>query len=102
MKLFAKKPCSFNGKNYFIGDEIPIESVLDPKAQQMMGVIEVVEENSGSRVESEPADSNEGGPLLPPSSTLEKDDLPAVNAVKGVKKTANKSADTAKTAKKKG
>ena len=65
MKLFAKRPCSFNGKKFFIGDEIPADYVLDPKAQKMMGVIEVVEENSIH------AGSVEGGPLLPPSSTLE-------------------------------
>lgn len=100
MKLFAKKPCSFNGKEYFIGDEIPVKSVLDPIAQKQMGVIEVVEDESTSRVESETAAHEEGGPLLPPSSTLEEDGLHAVSAEsKGVKKTA-KSAD--KTAQKKG
>ena len=65
MKLIAKKPCSFNGKKFFIGDEIPADHVLDPKAQKMMGVIEVVEgdgENVGP---------DEGGRLLPPSPTLE-------------------------------
>ena len=71
MKLYAKKPCSFNGKRFFIGDEIPENFVLDPKAQMSMGIIEVVGENGATRPESESADSNEGGILLPPSSTLE-------------------------------
>lgn len=64
MKLFARKPCSFSGKKFFIGDEIPSDYVSDPKAQEKMGVLVVVEENSGN------ADSVEGGALLPPSSTL--------------------------------
>lgn len=64
MKLIAKKPCNF-GRQYFIGEEIPEECVLDPKAQQQMGVIEVVEEDDSD------VDPNAGGPLLPPASTLE-------------------------------
>ena len=65
MKLFAKKPCSFNGKNFFIGNEIPSEYVLDPKAQEKMGILVVVEEKSSN------AASGAGGSLLPPASTLE-------------------------------
>lgn len=65
MKLFAKKPCSFNGKKFFIGDEIPVDHVLDPNAQKMMGVIEVVDGDS------EKPGPDEGGPLLPPSPTLD-------------------------------
>lgn len=65
MKLIAKRPCSFNGEKFFIGDEIPTEYVLDPKAQKMMGVIEVVEGDSSN------ADPLAGGPLLPPAPTLE-------------------------------
>lgn len=63
MKYIAKKPCNF-GKKYFIGEEIPAEMILDPIAQKMMGVIEVVEGDSSN------ADQKEGGPLLPPSPTL--------------------------------
>ena len=39
MKLIAKKPCNFGGKRFYIGDEIPAEFVLDPKAQEKMGVL---------------------------------------------------------------
>lgn len=39
MKLFAKVPCSFGGKQFFIGDEVPAEVVLDPKAQEKRGVL---------------------------------------------------------------
>lgn len=64
MKLFAKRPCSFNGEKFFIGNEIPAEYVLDPKAQEKRGVLVVVEEKSMD------AASEAGGPLLPPASTL--------------------------------
>ena len=41
MRLIAKKPCSFDGKKFFIGDEIPAECVSNPKAQEKMGVIAI-------------------------------------------------------------
>lgn len=46
MKLFAKKPCSFNGNKFFIGEEIPAELVLDAKQQEMMGVITIADDDS--------------------------------------------------------
>ena len=39
MKLIAKKPCSFSGKKFYIGDEIPAGLVLDPSGQEKMGVL---------------------------------------------------------------
>ena len=42
MKLIARKPCSFGGEKFYIGDEIPTESVLNPKEQENMGVLAVV------------------------------------------------------------
>lgn len=42
MKLIAKKPCSFGGKKFFIGNEIPVAMVTDPKAQEQMGMIAIV------------------------------------------------------------
>ncbi len=44
MKLIAKKPCSFGGKKFYIGDEIPAEYILDPKAQEKLGVLACVGE----------------------------------------------------------
>ena len=41
MKLIAKKPCSFEGHKFYIGDEIPTEYVANPKAQEKMGVISI-------------------------------------------------------------
>lgn len=39
MKLIARKPCSFGGKQFFIGDEIPAEFVVNPVDQEKMGVL---------------------------------------------------------------
>lgn len=39
MALVAKKPCSFGGKDFFIGDEIPNELVNDPVYQEKLGVL---------------------------------------------------------------
>ncbi len=44
MKLIAKKPCSFGGNKFYIGDEIPVEYVLDYKVQEKRGVIACVSE----------------------------------------------------------
>lgn len=42
MKLIAKKPCSFGGKRFYIGDEIPAEFVLNPQEQEKMGRISIM------------------------------------------------------------
>lgn len=42
MRLIAKKPCSFGGKDFFIGDEIPVNAVLNPKQQEELGVLSMV------------------------------------------------------------
>ena len=39
MKLIAKKPCSFGGKKFFIGDEVPAKLVLSPAQQVAWGVL---------------------------------------------------------------
>ena len=44
MKLIAKKPCSFGGKKFFIGDEVPSNMVLNPEQKIAWGVLEQVEE----------------------------------------------------------
>ena len=41
MKLIAKKPCRFAGQDFFIGDEIPAESVVDPRGVEKMGIIAI-------------------------------------------------------------
>lgn len=42
MKLIANKPCTLSGKRYFIGEEIPVEAVIDPAALEKMGVLTVI------------------------------------------------------------
>ena len=42
MKLIARKPCSFAGKKFYIGDEVPAKFVLDPQAQEKLDVLAIV------------------------------------------------------------
>lgn len=42
MTLIAQKPCSFGGNKYFVGDEIPVEFVENPKKQEKMGVLTIL------------------------------------------------------------
>ena len=43
MKLIAKKPCSFGGERFYIGDEIPVELVQNPKTQEKYGILAILE-----------------------------------------------------------
>lgn len=43
MKLIAKKPCSFGGERFYIGDEIPAELVQNPKTQEKYGILAILE-----------------------------------------------------------
>ena len=42
MKLIARKPCSFGGKQFYIDNEIPEELVADPAVQERLGVLFIV------------------------------------------------------------
>lgn len=44
MRLIAKKPCSFGGKKYLTGQEIPAGEVLDPEGQEKMGVLSIIKD----------------------------------------------------------
>ena len=46
MRLIAVKPCSFGGRKYYIGEEIPEKDVADPKLQEKMGVLAISGEAS--------------------------------------------------------
>lgn len=52
MKLIAKKTCSFGGRNYFIGEEIPVEEVINPKLQEERGVLSIVKDEQGVVLEA--------------------------------------------------
>lgn len=54
MRLIAKKPCSFGGRQFYIGDEIPENLVADARAQEKMGVITIV--NDGTVVSDAQSD----------------------------------------------
>jgi len=41
MRLIANKPCSFGGRQFYIGDEIPVNLVADARMQEKMGVITI-------------------------------------------------------------
>ena len=61
MKLIAKKPCSFNGQTFYIGDEIPPEFVINPKAQENLGTIAIVSVSDASRTNPAEDDQVEFG-----------------------------------------
>ena len=42
MRLVARKPCSFGGRKFFIGQEIPEGLVLDAAVQERMGVLTIL------------------------------------------------------------
>lgn len=41
MSIIALKPCTFGGKKFLIGDEIPENLVVNPKVQAKMGTIAI-------------------------------------------------------------
>ena len=45
MKLIAKKPCSFGGEKFYIGDGIPAGLVADPAVQEKRGILTIIKEN---------------------------------------------------------
>jgi len=47
MKLIANRPCSFGGRQFYIGDEIPAGLVADPVTQEGLGVIAIANTGSG-------------------------------------------------------
>ena len=60
-RLIALKPCSFGGKKFYIGDEIPAEYVESPERQEKLGILKVV------KVESEVTEVTENVVISDPS-----------------------------------
>lgn len=52
MRLTAKRPCSFGGRRFYIGEEIPDRLVLDTSAQEKMGAIMIAAEKNVSEAVS--------------------------------------------------
>ena len=46
MKLVANKPCNLNGKKYFIGEEVPVEEVVDYASLVKMGLLSVIHDDN--------------------------------------------------------
>ena len=55
--LIVKKPCSFGGKRFFIGDTIPDELVDCPKLQEDRGVLSIVGASNAENVQN-PSEDN--------------------------------------------
>lgn len=47
MRLIANKPCSFGGRQFYIGNEIPLNLVADARMQEKLGVITILNDNEG-------------------------------------------------------
>ena len=47
MRLIAKKPCSYGGKKFFIGDEIPAELVVNIEREEKLGQISAANDEAG-------------------------------------------------------
>ena len=50
MRYIARKPCSFGGKKYLIGEDVPADVVLDGKRQVALGTLAVVQEDKTSAI----------------------------------------------------
>ncbi len=47
MRIIANKPCSFGGRQFYIGDDISADLVVDAKMQEKMGVITIANDTVG-------------------------------------------------------
>ena len=56
MKLIAKQPCSFGGKRFYIGAEIPVELVKEPKTQEKYGKLVIVKDEAKAAPAMDPGD----------------------------------------------
>lgn len=52
MRLIAKKPCSFGGKRFFIGEEVPENLVMNPAVQEKLGVLTIANDEGVSAGEA--------------------------------------------------
>lgn len=74
-KYYAKKPCNFGGKDYYIGEEIPADAVLPERENALVkyGTISVVEEAApeAPQTPAEPPQTpaDEGTTNEPPADT---------------------------------
>lgn len=50
MRYIARKPCSFGGKKYLIGEDVPADVVLDGKRQVALGTLAVVQDDKTAAI----------------------------------------------------
>lgn len=50
MRYIARKPCSFGGKKYLIGEDVPADVVLDGKRQVALGTLAAVQGDKTSAI----------------------------------------------------
>lgn len=91
MKLIAQKPCSFGGKKFYIGDEVPADIVLDPMSQENMGVLSVISDEAGIS----PAPSQEGPSTIDLTIPVKEGDLALALTHEGLQAAINVLAGTA-------
>lgn len=50
MRYIARRPCSFGGKKYLIGEDVPADVVLDGKRQVALGTLAAVQDDKTSAI----------------------------------------------------
>nr|WP_302665697.1 hypothetical protein [uncultured Agathobaculum sp.] len=50
MRYIARRPCSFGGKKYLIGEDVPADVVLDGKRQVALGTLVAVQDDKTSAI----------------------------------------------------
>lgn len=50
MRYIARRPCSFGGKKYMIGEDVPADVVLDGKRQVALGTLAAVQDDKTSAI----------------------------------------------------
>lgn len=50
MRYIARKPCSFGGRKYLIGEDVPADIVLDGKRQVALGTLAAVQDDKTSAI----------------------------------------------------
>lgn len=50
MRYIARRPCSFGGKKYLIGEDVPADVVLDGKRQVALGTLAAVQDDKPSAI----------------------------------------------------
>ena len=53
MKLIARRPCSFGGRKFFIGQEVPEGLVAEPGVQERLGVLAVIVDGEAGGTDGE-------------------------------------------------